>query len=1252
MIKRRITVIFSLFLVIILAMGPLTQNTAPVYAESGNFVKSVTYKVNGTEVQPSADGSYSVEVGKNYEVILEFAESEGNQFPNEQFVYNLPSGIKSVATEGDLSINFSVMENGQQVKKTLSGNHYKIASDGTITVTWNTKSDVYQTFKDCGNVSFNLQFSASFDGTSKELTFSDSVKTKITVDDTADLTVTKSGKYNAATNKVEYTATVKGNRGTSHNVVVTDELKGTALSLDQDSIKIKKTPDTAADPTQTSVSEDGFTYKIATVNAGDVYTFTYTASVDVSKITGSGTAAQTENDISVTSDENPTPVTDKTSLNNGIHYTNLSKSVVKDSEDDDKVVLKWTIKYGDKNNAASLGGFTLTDILNHKSDRHNYDTTGHNGISVQENDGDPYTVSWADVGVTTGNEDSWKWTIPEDAAGNTEYTITYYTVYNKKGLIRSDNAKNTVSDGHGHIADKAIQVGRDDLSIVKELTGLNFNDKTASWKITIKVPASGLESAYLVDTYPNTKINGTDHYDTLSGDPVTVSGLLDGESYSFKELSLDHFRMDFESNYSEGGKKYALKPSSSTRTITVTFKTKMDQEWIEASQDPVNSSIRKHLNKAEFHANDQTVDSQAEYYTNPSAVEKTATNNGNPCGYFDSEGNYSTTSSSDNDLPVWKFKVAVTGVNGDIDITDKFDTDLFEIVTETANTGGLADNLRVYSAFTNAGNDVNGKISRATVNGSQLHISSDRLPKYKNNPELYYSGYYIYYYIRVKDQDALQKLRDICVEQGTNLKTTLTNEVTYDGKTDTADFYYTYQGVKKEIVKNGYVDPDDGYTYADFKIVLNPNGEDLDADSDTLDATDTWSDTLAVKPDSFTFTDASGKDISDKVSYEINGRTATFKIPDATPVTITYSARVLGKGQVNYSNTATMKGYISTKSSTVTIKSSGAGSGSVFTIYLLKYADGNLNEPLKGATFSLYKQDESGNKVPVKDNNGNTVTVTTDENGKATLFGSQEDDGWTLYEGTQYYLREETAPSGYQKLSDDYAFKVSDTEQDWDNHLYINGDTITISNEKSDETPDNPGDVTESLSFTKKWVDENADSRPDTATFISWLHLYKTVDGTTTEVTGYTPTVTVDQSDSSTWTVSYSGLPDIDGTYSVKEVIPEDSGYTADYGADGSTSVTSGGTLTNTQEATEVPDEDSSTETRGDNGETVADTTDTTTTRGQTKTVVNNKVTRNNTIEKVAVPRTGDSSDIGVFLGTALAALGCAILISRKRKTE
>lgn len=96
-----------------------------------------------------------------------------------------------------------------------------------------------------------------------------------------------------------------------------------------------------------------------------------------------------------------------------------------------------------------------------------------------------------------------------------------------------------------------------------------------------------------------------------------------------------------------------------------------------------------------------------------------------------------------------------------------------------------------------------------------------------------------------------------------------------------------------------------------------------------------------------------------------------------------------------------------------------------------------------------------------------------------------------------------------------------------------------------------------SLTFTKKWVDDNNASgkRPDASSYAKSLTLL--AEGK--ELSGYEPEIT--DNGNNTYTVSYKGLPKIlDGktvTYSVKEAAVE--GYTSE-----SSAVSDGGTLVNT----------------------------------------------------------------------------------------
>jgi TQXA domain-containing protein len=105
-------------------------------------------------------------------------------------------------------------------------------------------------------------------------------------------------------------------------------------------------------------------------------------------------------------------------------------------------------------------------------------------------------------------------------------------------------------------------------------------------------------------------------------------------------------------------------------------------------------------------------------------------------------------------------------------------------------------------------------------------------------------------------------------------------------------------------------------------------------------------------------------------------------------------------------------------------------------------------------------------------------------------------------------------------------------------------------------TPDNePTDV----SITKRWDDKsNANSkRPDAETFKKWIRLY---NGTTDVTDKYADKLTVKDNGDDTYTVTYTGLPQSEYSYTVKEVIPDDSDYKI---PDDQNSAIKGGSITN-----------------------------------------------------------------------------------------
>jgi hypothetical protein len=105
-----------------------------------------------------------------------------------------------------------------------------------------------------------------------------------------------------------------------------------------------------------------------------------------------------------------------------------------------------------------------------------------------------------------------------------------------------------------------------------------------------------------------------------------------------------------------------------------------------------------------------------------------------------------------------------------------------------------------------------------------------------------------------------------------------------------------------------------------------------------------------------------------------------------------------------------------------------AGATTSFSYRFYKVDEENFTNTLSGAVFTLYKD---GSSKPVTDANGDPVTYTTDSEGTFSIAQGKEGTGDFLFDSdTLYYVKETTAPEGYQ-LPDDpekYYFYFSGKE--------------------------------------------------------------------------------------------------------------------------------------------------------------------------------------------------------------------------------
>lgn len=534
--------------------------------------------------------------------------------------------------------------------------------------------------------------------------------------------------------------------------------------------------------------------------------------------------------------------------------------------------------------------------------------------------------------------------------------------------------------------------------------------------------------------------------------------LLEGDQYSGIYYALITF-------YKDKDQKQPGLNEGAARTITVTLKTELNDEWLKDSARPGYEWLRTHTNNTDMQLGEVNLKPNAEAIVTIPSITKTAEKAG-------------TRTVNDVELPIYKYTVRVAGVtSSDLTITDTFNTNLLEVYNDKDD-----------AFYTYCGNQYqtwqksSGPASYVdTADGIIINTNAQSIEKDENGE--YRKVYDLVYYLTVKDEAALKTImsRATASDDG---KYTMHNTAKWGDFTDGADVTYEYEGLNKEILTSDNdlkVDSED--VWAEFRITLNPGGQKLN-NGDPITMTDTVKN-LSVDITSIKATPSSG------VTWDMTGNTVTYTIPDSTKVVITYRARVIftdlgGTGEtkkVDFSNHAEMLGYKDDINKSAERYNRGEGTAANYAINLMKYEAGDMTKPLAGAEFALYNSkdgvDKDGKPIkvidldnPVKDKNKKPVTFVTGTDGKIQVKGDQKELGWVLEPDTRYFLKEVKAPVGYMLADFDYSFMISrDDSTDYANYKYHNGDTMSAK--------DYPGT---DVKVNKVWTDGNDKHNSDTVT--------------------------------------------------------------------------------------------------------------------------------------------------------------------------
>ena len=1037
--------------------APRQAPTATTSSDLALFLTNVS-----SNLTPNADGTYTVSSGQSFTLNLTFQEDESKQLDDTaNLTYTVPSGLSLNGASGTFDVSVSD-ETGSGI---VSGNTYSV-SDGILTVKLNQSDPNFSRLQAEGDVGFTLNFNAQLNGQPGSITFIDDVTYNFDYKEPeAKVSVSKSGTYDANSGLITYTVDVVST-GANTDVTVTDSISGTALVYQKD---VSGTSNkSGALSVAASNADSGFTYVIPSMSDGEKVTLTYTAKVDYSKLSGEGrgTYDETNNTVKASSPQDPEGDTASKDFTNLIRYKTLEKTSGETSTDaNGNTVVPWTVT-ANKYRQISLAGKLITDTIDTASQNIMHYSGSGITILVTKEDGstETRTASWDQLTTTSDSKGliSWSYQVPA-SDGKYRYQITYDTTVVTAGLISNPTVKNRVTDGNINAdGSKEIGIGEDDqLTINKEV--VSTSSAMTTWKVTVHVPKSGYDNLTVTDVLPYQWLHDKPYADSLVAGSIQVVGLVGDESYQMEEAITENSANSFTLTFYRDAAHSApgLVANSESRDIIITFSTNNNPEWMKLYETERVEWYRQHTNNVSAKVNDITKTDSATSTPANSTIVKSLTRQ-------------STTTIDGVTYPVYDYELKLENVTEDSAVLeDTFDTKYLKYYEASGVSIVGGDIWGQY--------DTNGGAATVTDAGTGITIHVSSFPK---NKGAMYDVYDIRYSLIVKDAAALKALdaASIASPDGVTLK----NTATWNGQaSNEATVTYKYDSLSKEL---SVTPSNDNHYRATYRLVVNPNAEDLLAGSDQLTLTDVLSSNLRFLEDTPQITP------SDGVTYRYQNSTLTMQIPDSTCVEILYSAYVIGEDVQTYTNTATLEGISKNVEETVTIDSSGSGTGSNPYITLHKVSASD-HASLAGATYQLYRYNASGEITPVTDNSGNSVSFTTNAEGLARIIGNQNALGWVLWKNSHYALVETVAPVGYSLSKEPVNFTISDTISPDDADTYYSGDVITVSDEEEKT----------SVSGGKTWDDNNNQdgARPDSITIRLLANGTEVANKTVTENDGW-----------------------------------------------------------------------------------------------------------------------------------------------------
>ncbi len=257
--------------------------------------------ITDTTIETRSDGEWelvegSVTAGAEIRVTINYSIPANIVTQDNRVIYyQLPDGI-----------GLAEHETGYVTIGDANAGSYTITTDGLITITFNDTFSDGRAFD--GDIQFQGTVSFTGDGEEDEIVFGGEGGTITVVPDSGDtdLRITKTGTYNPDEGKIYYTVIVSSEQGSDGLIDVTDKFLNLTggVSYDEHSINIAGP---AGEDVDAEINvHNGNTwfdiYDLPALEAGESYTITYTASVDLEN-TGTEDGSLTVRNQALASDE-------------------------------------------------------------------------------------------------------------------------------------------------------------------------------------------------------------------------------------------------------------------------------------------------------------------------------------------------------------------------------------------------------------------------------------------------------------------------------------------------------------------------------------------------------------------------------------------------------------------------------------------------------------------------------------------------------------------------------------------------------------------------------------------------------------------------------------------------------------------------------------------------------------------------------------------------------------------------------------